>query len=74
MTEAPPRSRLLDMAKKARGRPKLNPGERKDDLLQVRVPPGFVDRVRLAAKTEGVAVSVLVRRLLEEWLRNRQPG
>jgi hypothetical protein len=61
------------MAKKARGRPKLNPGERKDDLLQVRVPPGFVGRVRLAAREDGEDVSALVRRLLEEWLRGRDP-
>ena len=61
------------MARKKRGpgRPKMNPGDRKGDLLQVRVPPGLVERVKKALGEEG-SVSSLVREQLEAWLAKRE--
>lgn len=73
MTECRARGRLGRMGKKkVMGRPKLNPGDRKDVLLQVRMPPELVASVKAAAAKEESSVSEIVRELLEGWLRRRK--
>lgn len=58
--------------KKARGRPRLNPGEKKDVPLQVRMPPELIAAVKAATAKEGTSMSELVRELLESWLKRRK--
>lgn len=73
MTECRARGRLRRMGKKKKmGRPRLNPGEKKDVPLQVRMPPELIASVRAATAEEGTSMSELVRELLERWLERRK--
>ena len=54
------------MTKKRRGRRPLPPGERKERLVQTRVPEVLDETLREQAKRNRVSVSQLIRNVLED--------